>query len=108
MSEVAEELIRAIRQRCQSCRDRESEFSDHGAPRPDRNPALCFQCYRAARERSGAQHLHQGPTNLPDLPEARSPGAKAQGACSSSAPLTSRQLQHRWRMLAHLRSRREA
>ena len=108
MSEVAEELIRAIRQRCQSCRDRESEFSDHGTARPDRNPALCFQCYRAARERSGAQHLHQGPTNLPDLPEARSPGAKAQGACSSSAPLTSRQLQHRWRMLAHLRSRREA
>ncbi len=76
---------------CQACRDRKARFRFRGHVRADRDHTLCFECFRAERERRRAAALagvgHPAPLASP---------------CRLPAPLTPARLAHRRRMLSHL------
>jgi hypothetical protein len=65
---------------------------------------LCFECFRAQRDRRRAQLLAEVPpasSRLAEVPVGRFPE-------TGSRELTTREIQHRFRMLAYLRSARKA
>ena len=82
MSFAAADESKRTRYACQSCRDRKARFSYRGSVRADRDHTLCFECYRAGRERRQAT-----------LPLSVS---------AAGSSLGDRQLAHRRAMLAHL------
>ena len=92
---------REDRHLCASCLDRRAKYQYRGHVRADRQHVLCFQCYRAARERLRAQQLSKLPF------EATAPLDVPLGVRAHGTPAASRldaQLEHRKRMLAHLES----
>ncbi|MBM3779961.1 MAG: hypothetical protein FJW23_17280 [Acidimicrobiia bacterium] len=88
MSASASHHSKQQRRLCQDCRDRKARFRHRGAVRADRDHTLCFQCFRAERDRRRAALL-----------EPVASGA----ALHPPAPLTETGIAHRRRMLAHLR-----
>ena len=91
MSFSAAHESKAYRKTCQSCRERKARFRYRGAVRADRDHTLCFECYRAARDRRRAATL----ANSDRLSSVTSPFADAPS-------LTDRNVAHRRAMLAHL------
>jgi hypothetical protein len=90
MSFAAAHESKLARRACQLCQGRKARFRIHGAVRADRDHVLCFECYRAERNRRRAQRLAE----IDTLPFLRPSGAKP--ALSPSA------VAHRQRMLSHL------
>jgi hypothetical protein len=97
MSEAAFNQSKEARRRCQSCEERKARFRFRGVVKADRDHTLCFECFRAERDRRRAQVLA-------DVRAAR-PLASPFGA---QRPLTQREVDHRQRMLTHLRASRPA
>ena len=87
MSQTAARSSKRFRTDCHSCRLRKARFACRGVVRADRDHTLCFECYRAERNRRRAARL--APTG-PFRPARREPSAG--------------QIAHRRRMLAHLLS----
>jgi hypothetical protein len=90
MSMTARHESKKAHRLCQRCCDRKALFQHRGHVRADRDHSLCFECYRAERERMRARRL-----NDVRPPSIRSPFAEA---------LTERQIQHRRAMLAFVRA----
>ena len=90
MSASAFARARSERKLCQSCRDRKARFAFRGRVKADRDHTLCFECYRSERERRRALALAKLPT----------PGFAA--SARRGLVLTSSEVDHRRRMLAHL------
>lgn len=91
MSQAAFEQSRATRKQCHSCRERKARFRFRGVVKADRDHTLCFECFRAERDRRRAQQLARVPSPRPlvsPFPVART--------------LTPREIDHRVRMLTHL------
>ena len=85
MSSTAAHQSKAERQLCETCRERKARFEYRGRVKADRDHTLCFQCYRADRDRRRAEKLQTfSPAMLP-APFKRS--------------LTPREVAHRRRML---------
>jgi hypothetical protein len=82
---------RKARQMCERCRDRKARFQYRGQVRADREHTLCFECYRSERDR---QHAHRL--------SAIDPSGLASPFGVRPA-LSDREIDHRRRMLAHLR-----
>jgi hypothetical protein len=57
MSFSAARQSKSLRKSCQSCQERKARFRYRGAVRADRDHTLCFECFRAARDRRRAQLL---------------------------------------------------
>ena len=81
---------RRIAKNCQSCQERKARFRYRGVVRADRDHTLCFECYRAERDRRRARLLVEA-DRRPSVP---SPFA---GAATPSE----RRVAHRRAMLAH-------
>ena len=81
---------------CAACRERRARFQYRGEVRADRQHVLCFQCFRAARERLRAWQIREG------LRWTTSAEGLARDAPDPSPVLTKRQVEHRRAMLAHL------
>jgi hypothetical protein len=90
MSGSAFDQSKEARKLCQSCHDRKARFAFRGRVKADRDHTLCFECYRAERERRRAAALAQVDTR--PLPLAASPRRE----------LTASDVEHRRRMLAHM------
>lgn len=97
MSATAARSSKAVRRACQSCRERKARFQHAGRVRSDADHSLCFECFRAERERRRARLLADVRSGAP----ARLP---FDGADASATGLDERALAHRRRMLAHLQS----
>jgi hypothetical protein len=96
MSFSAADASRSHRKSCQSCQTRKARFRYRGVVRADRDHTLCFECFRAERDRRRAQVLID--VARPQLPRMPLPGAPLFGTTSVSE----RKLAHRRAMLAHL------
>lgn len=83
--------FRHDRHLCAACRERKAKFQYGGHVRADREHVLCFQCYRAERERQRARQLV--------LPMFARPAVVFD-------QLTPSEIQHRQRMLAYLESQK--
>lgn len=57
VSRAAIRTTRRIRKACQSCLARRARYSYRGTVRADRDHTLCFECFRAERERQRARAL---------------------------------------------------
>ena len=93
MSAAAFEHSKESRRLCESCRDRRALFSHRGVVKADRGHTLCFECFRSERERRRAQLLAEVP-----------PAADVALFGQARRQLTPREIEHRQRMLEHLRS----
>jgi hypothetical protein len=93
MSEAAYHLSKELRRRCQSCAERKARFRYRGVVKADRDHTLCFECFRAERDRRRAQLLADAPTT------------RQLSLHFQPTTLTQRATEHRRRMLAHLESR---
>jgi hypothetical protein len=93
MSSSAAHESKHARRACQMCRGRKARFRCRGEVRADRDHVLCFECFRAERNRRRAHLLAEV--------RARQP---LRAAVENGQPLTSRQIAHRWQMLHHLRA----
>jgi hypothetical protein len=95
MSFTAAHESKDVRRACQSCQERKARFSYGGRVRADCDHTLCFECFRAERDRGRARRLADGsaarPLYLPGDFRGR--------------PLTDREVAHRQQMIAHLASR---
>jgi hypothetical protein len=89
MSGAAHDLSRKVLRLCRCCAQRKARFRYHGVVKADRDHTLCFECFRAERDRRRARLLAEVPRGRSSSPLAR-------------RPLTPRELDHRQRMLAHL------
>ena len=89
MSSTAAHESKDVRRVCQSCHERKARFFYAGRVRADRDHTVCFECFRAERDRQRARRL----ADVSTLP--RSPFLR---------PLTPRQVGHRHQMLIHLSS----
>ncbi len=78
---------------CAVCQERKARYQYQGHVRADRTHVLCFQCFRAERERMRARQLAL--TNEPQPVKVLEP----------RRTLTSSEIDHRRRMLAFLESR---
>jgi hypothetical protein len=92
MSEAAYDLSKKVLRLCRSCAERKARFRYHGVVKADRDHTLCFECFRAERDRRHAQLLADVPTE--------------RQLALDFAPrvLTARATDHRRRMRAHLQS----
>lgn len=70
---------------CAACQERKAKFQYQGTIRADRDHVLCFQCFRAERERQRARQLVLFPHTAPE-----------------TTVVTPSGLEHRRRMLQHL------
>jgi hypothetical protein len=86
MSLTATREARGARHTCQACTDRKARY--RGRVYADRDHTLCFECFRAQRDRQRVEG--------PGWPRLR----PHEGRLASL--LTSRQIAHRRRMLDHL------
>ena len=93
MSSTAFGQSRKTRRRCESCQERKARFRYHGVVKADRDHTLCFECYRAERERRRAQLLAADPEGQPSTLSAFVPRT-----------LSARASAHRRRMLEHLQA----
>ena len=96
MSEAAYDLSRKVLRLCRSCAERKARFRYRGVVKADRDHSLCFECFRAERDRRRAQTLAETP---------------ASGQLSlhfAPRTLTQRATDHRRRMLEHLEAARAA
>lgn len=91
MSQRAFEWTKEARRLCESCKDRKARFRYRGVVRADREHTLCFECFRAERERRRARLLAEVPRATSGL------RVGDRGASASD-------IEHRWRMLAHVRT----
>ncbi len=82
---------RPLRQLCAACQERKARYQYQGHVRADRTHVLCFQCFRAERERMRAWQLANDPQPL--RPPAR-----------PNRTLTLIEIEHRRRMLAYQES----
>ena len=57
MSATAIHESKQPRHLCQRCRDRKAKFQYRGVVRADRDHTLCFECYRAERNRGRVRAL---------------------------------------------------
>jgi len=92
MSEGAMHHSRRARYTCQRCRERQARFQYRGEVRADRDHTLCFECFRAERDRQQARTLTE---------------ATVRPAPSVPLVLDQRQVAHRWAMLANLARHRK-
>jgi len=92
MSQGAFESTKSARRLCQACRDRKALFRYRGVVKADRDHTLCFECFRAERDRRRAQLL------------AAVPAAAPMQVLEPTRTLDARDVEHRRRMLAHLRA----
>jgi hypothetical protein len=99
MSEAAYDLSRKVLRLCRSCAERKARFRIHGVVKADRDHTLCFECFRAERDRRRAQLLSEVPSAAARLRESSSIVRLPESAPST---LTQRATEHRRRMLAHL------
>ena len=81
---------------CQRCRDRRARLRCRGGVCADRDPALCFECYRGEVNSARARRLTETAVQPPEP----SPFARQEAALGRV--LDERQLAHRQRMLDHL------
>lgn len=88
---------------CATCCERKAKYRYRGHVRADRTHVLCFQCFRAARERMRAQQLSQLPFEADTLSASARLGNFAPSA-SRNVALNMKQLEHRQRMLDFLTS----
>ena len=56
-SSCPEVLSRQVRRLCQACHERRARFRYRGEVRADRHHTLCFECYRAERNRLRAMTI---------------------------------------------------
>lgn len=96
MSAAADHATRLARRACEQCRRRKARFTYRGVVKADGDHTLCFACFRAERERQRAHLL----ARIDRITPLRSP----LGAADSRA-LSGSEIDHRRRMLAHLRSK---
>ena len=105
MSAQAVHLSRRSRKCCESCRKRKARFQHRGVVRADRHHTLCFECFRAQRDRRRAQQLAdaRSPQGAPRLPFGDAAAEVRPAApLEPRGALNDRQREHRRRMLAHL------
>jgi hypothetical protein len=88
MSGSAFDQSKEARKLCQSCHDRKARFAFRGRVKADRDHTLCFECYRAERQRRRAAALAQVEIRPLAAPPRRE--------------LTASDVEHRRRMLAHM------
>lgn len=96
MSEAAYDLSKKVLRLCRSCAERKARFRVRGVVKADRDHTLCFECFRAERDRRRAQLLADVPTE------------RQLSLHFEPRTLTSPATDHRRRMLAHLQSVRAA
>jgi hypothetical protein len=94
MSEAAYDLSKKVLRLCRSCAERKALFRYRGVVKADRDHTLCFECFRAERDRRRAQAL------------AETPGRGQLSLHSAPGTLTPRATEHRRRMLEHLEAAR--
>ena len=87
------------RKACQSCHGRKAKFRYRGAVRADRDHTLCFECFRAERDRRRARLFAEAEDERP-----RSISSPFSGASS----LSDREIAHRRAMLANCERQRIA
>jgi hypothetical protein len=92
MSVTAFGNSKAIRRLCQACQDRKARFAFRGRVKADRDHTLCFECYRAERDRRRALALTEVPARQAVLP------------FGNARPLNAAAIAHRRRILEHLTS----
>jgi hypothetical protein len=92
MSFTATRASRRSRKTCQACRARQARFCHRGVIRADRDHTLCFECFRAERERQRARRL----VGADPAPGGERP------VFGDPPRLDDRQRAHRRAMLAHL------
>jgi hypothetical protein len=90
MSEAAYDLSRKVLRLCRSCAERKARFRFRGVVKADRDHSLCFECFRAERDRRRAQTL------------AEAPAPRQLSLHFAPTTLTQRATEHRRRMLAHM------
>jgi hypothetical protein len=93
MSEAAFTQSKEVRRRCQSCEERKARFRFRGQVKADRDHTLCFECYRAARDRRRAEVLA----------DVRPPRPLV-SPFPAQHELSAREIDHRRRMLVHCAS----
>jgi hypothetical protein len=91
MSVTAFGNSKAIRRLCQACQDRKARFAYRGRVKADRDHTLCFECYRAERDRRRALAL----TDV---------ARQAVLPFGNARPLSATAIAHRRRILEHLAS----
>ena len=99
MSCTATRSSKGARRSCQRCRERKARYQYRGRVKADRSHTLCFECYRAERERRRARLLAQ--VTRPITPAgwgSRAPADRVRG----SNDLAPEAIAHRRRMLEHL------
>ena len=92
MSFSAAHESKLCRKNCQSCQARKARFRYRGAVRADRDHTLCFECFRAERDRRRARLF------------AEAEGERQTSASplfTGSSRLSGRSVAHRRAMLAH-------
>ena len=95
MSEAAYDLSRKVLRLCRSCAERKARFRFRGVVKADRDHSLCFECFRAERDRRRAQLLAEAAPRQSSLHFA-------------PTTLTQRATEHRRRMLAHMEAAGES
>ena len=94
MSATAARQSKAERQLCESGRDRKARFEYRGRVKADRDHTLCFQCYRAERDRCRVERLAAvKPVML---------------RAEAETELTAKQIEHRRQMLRYATALRQA
>ena len=96
MSAAAAHANKLARRACEQCRLRKARFRYRGTVKADRDHTLCFACFRAERERRRAYLLARIERITPLQSPLRAGDARA---------LSGTEVEHRRRMLAHLRSK---
>jgi hypothetical protein len=115
VSRTAIRTTRRARRTCTSCLARQARYSYRGAVRADRDHTLCFECFRAERERQRARamadavacaplpYLVPGAGRPAVRPAAGSPAPDRRSEdVGGIRPLTMRQAAHRRVMLDFL------
>lgn len=94
MSASALGHVRAVRRLCQGCAERKARFAYRGRVRADRDHTLCFECYRAERDRQRARRLAR---ILPDYTKDQLSSATHAQAGSRPLNPARRLATHPWR-----------
>lgn len=111
MSRTPTRQFRDSRSTCHDCRSRKARFQYRGRVQADADHTLCFECFRAERERQRARQLAEAASGDgaasrgPEAPAASGDTVWPAGA-SRFDSLTERQIAHRRVMLANLAARR--
>ena len=85
MSEAAYDLSKKVLRLCRSCAERKALFRYRGVVKADRDHSLCFECFRAERDRRRAQTLAETPDVRAAVASLRTTNADAARDGSSPA-----------------------